>query len=253
MLANFAASLDGVVSLNRPGESGGAEITGSNPHDRLVMGLLRSTADAVVVGAGTQRSVPRHFWTAEHVFPPLAAEFAALRRAHGLFPTPLNVVVSGRGDLDLTLPVFRSGKVDVLVVTTKRGANSLAQQLTPPSVRVAAADGSDRLSARSVLQEICRLRTARVVLVEGGPHLLGDFVAEGALDELFLTLAPQLAGRDPTNPRPGLVAGRLFAPQNPVWPTLEATRRAGDFLFLRYAFRPAGRTSPYRRSSPGPT
>ena len=32
------------------------------------MGLLRSVADAVIVGAGTLRSVPNHLWTAEHIF-----------------------------------------------------------------------------------------------------------------------------------------------------------------------------------------
>src|SRR4051794_871996 len=58
IIGNFVTTLDGVVSLGVPGQSGGGEISGFNQHDRMLMGLLRAVADAVVVGAGTLRSVP---------------------------------------------------------------------------------------------------------------------------------------------------------------------------------------------------
>ena len=74
------------------------------------------------------------------------------------------------------------------------------------------------------------------MLVEAGPRLMGDFFAERLLDELFLTLAPQVAGRDATIERPGLVSGKRFAPEHPVWGTLVGLKRGGDHLFLRYAF-----------------
>ncbi|HLM51535.1 MAG TPA: dihydrofolate reductase family protein, partial [Solirubrobacteraceae bacterium] len=34
----------------------------------------------------------------------------------------------------------------------------------------------------------------RSVLCEGGPTVLGGLIADGVLDELFLTVAPKLAG-----------------------------------------------------------
>ena len=52
-IANFVSTLDGVVSFDLPGQSGGAQISGSNEEDRFIMGLLRASADAVMVGAGT--------------------------------------------------------------------------------------------------------------------------------------------------------------------------------------------------------
>jgi hypothetical protein len=67
---------------------------------------------------------------------------------------------------------------------------------------------------------------------------MGDFFAERQLDELFLTLAPQVAGRDDANARPGLVAGKQFAPEGPVWGTLVGLKRGGSHLFLRYRFAP---------------
>jgi hypothetical protein len=68
---------------------------------------------------------------------------------------------------------------------------------------------------------------------------MGDFFAEQLLDELFLTLAPQIAGRDDAGERPGLVAGTVFAPERPLWGTLVGAKRAASHLFLRYAFESA--------------
>src|SRR4030066_2471911 len=59
VIGKFLTTLDGVASLSAPGMAGGGPISGSNPHDRMVMGLLRSVADAGIVGAGALRSAPR--------------------------------------------------------------------------------------------------------------------------------------------------------------------------------------------------
>ena len=236
VIGNFVTTLDGVVSLNIPGKSGGGEISGFNRHDRMVMGILRAVADAVVVGAGTLRAVPRHLWTAQHIYPPLAAAYGRFRAALGKTTPPLNVVVTGSGDLDLGLPVFRSGEVPVLIVTTARGAGRLAAQPEPAGVEVATVDGERSVSAHAVLAAVRAVRPSDLILVEGGPQLMGDFFGERCLDELFLTVAPQIAGRDASTERPGLVAGQQFAPDNPVWGTLVGVKRAGSHLFLRYAF-----------------
>src|SRR5512139_2658620 len=118
VIGNFVTTMDGVVSLSVPGMSGGGPISGFNPHDRMIMGLLRSVADAVIVGAGTLRSVPNHIWTPEHVSPMLSDSYRQVRAALGKSEQPLNVVVTARGEIDPGLPVFRSGKVKVLVVTS---------------------------------------------------------------------------------------------------------------------------------------
>src|SRR5580700_9495980 len=55
VIENFVETLDGVVSFNLPGQSSGGEISGRNEGDRFIMGLLRASADAVMVGSGTVR------------------------------------------------------------------------------------------------------------------------------------------------------------------------------------------------------
>ena len=75
-VANFVATLDGVVAFDTDESSGGGEISGFFDPDRFVMGLLRAMADVVLVGAGTVRSAPTHEWTARRVHPASAALYA---------------------------------------------------------------------------------------------------------------------------------------------------------------------------------
>ena len=237
VVGNFVSTLDGVVSLAVPGKAGGGGISGFNPHDRMVMGLLRAAADAVVIGAGTLRaSSPDHVWTAEYIYPPLAAAYRELRAALGNPEPSLNVVVTAGGELDLDRRLVRSGEIPSLIVTTAEGARRLGERDLPPSVHVAVGADAAPLSARAVLDAVRRARRCDLVLVEAGPRLMGDFFAERRLDELFLTMAPQVAGRDEAPARPGFVAGKQFAPDHPVWGTLVGLKRAGSHLFCRYSF-----------------
>ncbi len=236
VIGNFVTTLDGVVSLGEPGYSGGGEISGFNQHDQMVMGLLRAISDAVIVGAGTLRSVPHHLWTAEYIYPSLAGAYRQLRINLGKPEPPLNVIVTARGNINLDLPVFQSGKVPVLIVTTPRGLERISASSLPASVQVLAAQNTGPLSAQAILEAVSRVRRSDMILVEGGPQLMGDFFAERHLDELFLTLAPQIAGRDGSFERPGLIAGKRFAPEHPLWGTLIGVKRGGSHLFLRYAF-----------------
>lgn len=236
VVANFVETLDGVVSLGLPGKAGGGEISGFNPHDRLVMGLLRAIADAVVVGAGTFRASAKRRWTAEAAYPPLADAYRSLRTTLGKPDPPLNVVVSASGDLDLDLRLFQSGEVPVLIVTTREGAERLRERVLPPSIQIASEGDRGSLTARAVLAAVRRVRPSERILVEAGPRLMSDFLAEQQLDELFLTLAPQVAGRDGSVDRPGFIAGKRFAPEHSRWATLVGLKRGGSHLFLRYGF-----------------
>ena len=236
VIGNFVSTLDGVVSLSLPGKSGGGPISGEFQQDRMVMGLLRAAADAVVVGAGTVRAVRNHVWAPDYVFPQLADEYAALRAELGKKGPPLNVIVTASGRLDFDKRVFQSGEVPVLIVTTVGGRDEISRRHPPQSVQVAAIDGASSLTPQAILDAVTDVGDDDVILVEGGPQLIGDFFAGRRLDELFLTLAPQIAGRDGSVERPGLVSGRVFAPEDPLWGRLVGVKRGVSHLFLRYAF-----------------
>ena len=236
VFSNFVSTLDGVVSLDEPGYMDPGEISGDNSHDRLVMGLLRAVSDVVIAGASALRSAPGHIWTPEFIYPDLAPAFRDLRSHLGLPAHPLNVILTARGTLDLSLPLFQNGEVPVMVLTSSQGAERLKAQGIPPEIEVVEFLTSGLLNATEILEAVRAVNPARRVLVEGGPTLHARFLGENLLDELFLTLAPQIAGREASNPRPGLVAGRIFAPVEPKWGALVSVKRAGDHLFTRYSF-----------------
>lgn len=243
VVANFVSTLDGVASFALPGQAGGGPISGNDPLDRLIMGLLRACADAIVVGAGTLRAArPDHTWTADYIFPPAAGEYAALRRALGRPPHATAVFVTGSGALDWRAAAFHHPGAPVVVLTTAEGAERLrARGEPPPGVAIAPAAERGPLAGDALIEAVAAATGARLVLTEGGPELLGALVAARRVDELFLTLAPQLAGRAGQLERPGLIAGQAFGPHDAPWAELLSARvggRRGQHLYLRYALAP---------------
>jgi riboflavin biosynthesis pyrimidine reductase len=235
VVANFVSTLDGVVSYNVPDAAGGGEISGFFEPDRFVMGLLRSLADVVLIGAGTLRAAPRHRWIPAHVHRASAPAFAELRTRLGLRDQPLTALVTASGDVDLDHPGLSDPGIPVLIVTSQGGADALARQSVPAHVEIASL-GADEVEASSIVDLLAR-RGARLVLSEGGPHLLGQLLSADLVDELFLTSAPQIAGRSREQSRLALVEGVAYDIAHAPWFNLVDLRRSGDHLFSRYRTR----------------
>jgi len=239
VIANFVSTLDGVASYKIEGESGGSTISGSDPADKFIMGLLRASADAVMVGAGTLHDVSAEsLWTPEYAYPD-AKRLYAEYRVNALHKPeyPLLVIVSGSGQLELERAVFRTPAMWTVVITTSAGRDELRRRgaASPGSVEVHALDSSSgSIAPQAILQLLHSQFGVKRLLHEGGPTLFGQFLAANAIDELFLTLSPQIAGRKDDGPRPSVVQGVEFAPDaSPRFQTLSVKERAA-FLYLRY-------------------
>ena len=191
---NMVTTVDGQVV----GETGLSRAI-SSPADKRVFGVLRALADAVVVGAGTARA---ERYTRLHARP----AHAEARRARGQGPVPLLVLVSRSGRVDLDR-LDEEGTGPVVVHASAAAC---------PSARVQAIrarlgeDGlvlhDDAVEPAAVLADL-QARDCREVLHEGGPHLLSNWVAAGAVDELCRTVSPLLAGPPPEDSPHGLLAG----------------------------------------------
>ena len=237
VFSNFVSTLDGVVSLQVKGHSGGGDISGFSGQDRMVMGLLRAVADAVVVGSGTLAADPEHLWTPQAICPELADDYRRLAKAMAKPRAALNVIVSAAGSVNLRLPVFTSGQVAAMIITTPRGAQRLRAQRVPDAVEIRAIRrNSGEISAAEILRAVSGASNGKRILVEGGPRLLATFYKERLLDEQFLSLAPQLSGREIGDRRMSLVMGKTFAPRDPLWGRLADARQGSRLLFLRYSF-----------------
>lgn len=256
LYGNLVSTIDGITALDD--QTSPAAVADRSTADRFVMGLLRATAEAVLVGASTLRAEPRHRWLPEKVFPPGAADFAQLRAALGLPEQPRLVVVSASGRLDPTLPALAGATV----LTTAEGAellrSAVARAGVRPDLTVKALGNGPVLDGERIVAAM-REEGHRRVLTEGGPHLIGTLLGARLLDELFLTISPLFAGDRFVPGRRGVVEGSRFGVRSGSSEVADGLRRATllgvrrhqSHLFLRYALArhpPAG--SP--PSAPGP-
>ncbi len=141
---------------------------------------------------------------------------------------PEVAVLSGRGSIDPSHPLLASGAV---VLTSDRGAERLAGALPDASAIVALGDDVDIPASRVV--GALRERGHRLILSEAGPHTFGSLLRARAVDELFLTVSPLLAGDAGPDSRLRLVEAADLDPL--VDAGLLSVRRHEQHLFLRYA------------------
>ncbi len=233
--ANFVSTLDGLVSYGIPGLASARSISRGHPGDRLAMGLLRAVADVVVAGSGTLRAEGKVTWTPQQIFPAAADLYREVRLARGLPERTRVAIITASGDVDLSAAVFGSPDVEPFIVTSVAGAERLAAS-GARAVRVRAV-GDVAPTMRDAIDAIVAETGARLILSEAGPGLFGRMLEERVVDELFLTLAPHLAGRSPGRPGIGLVDPVAFEHERAPWAHLISAKRCDDFLLLRYAFR----------------
>ncbi len=225
------SSIDGVVAVEDT-PSSGALISGQSPADRFVMGLLRASADAVLIGAGTLRATPGHLWTAQHAYPELAREWRALRQGLGRAADPRLVVLTASGELDGSHPALQR---DALVLTTASGARRARGRVPSGSeIRVL---GRGRQVPVTRALEVLRSLGYAAVLSEAGAVVMGQMVRERCVDELFLTLSPVLAGRVRGDRNKSIVEGFHLLPKELRGMRLLAVSRQQSQLFLRYSKR----------------
>ena len=239
VIANFVSTLDGVVSYKIEGKSGGSTISGSNLADKFIMGLLRASADAVMVGAGTLHDISaKSLWTPESTYRD-GKRFYAEYRANTLHKpeNPLLAIVSGSGKLELERAVFRTPAMRAVVITTLAGRDELTRRgaAALDYVEVHALDSSGGSIAPQAILELLQSQFGvRTLLHEGGPTLFGQFLAADAVDEFFLTLSPQMAGRERDVTRPALVQGVQFMPDSAPRFQVVSVKEQGAYLYLRY-------------------
>ena len=225
LFANFVSTIDGVVAIPAL-ERSNAMIAGGDPADRFVMGLLRAAADTVLLGCGTVNASPKGRWRADSVFPDAAEAFRAFR------PQPARVAIAtGRGRLNPEHPVLREG---ALVLATERAAGVLEGRL-PEQAELAIVPGETAVDVAAAVRFL-RERGYGRILSEAGPRLFGSLVAEGLVDELFLTVSPLLAGRAPAEDRLAIVEGVALLPEREHRGSLRSARLHGEHRFLRYGF-----------------
>lgn len=103
--------------------------------------------------------------------------------------------MTGSMDLDFSLPLFTEPLVPTLVVTGAGAPSDRIAAARKAGAEVVIAGEGGRVDPARVVRELVGRGLTRQ-LTEGGPRLLGQFVAAGVLDELCLTVSPMLTAGD---------------------------------------------------------
>lgn len=216
LVLNMVTTTDGAAAV------GQRSAPLSNAADRQLFHELRTHVDAIMVGAGTAQAERYRRLVGD----PRRRE---RRLARGLAPDPLAIVVSGRLTLSPELPLLADPHSRVIVITASRAQlPRCAAQLS--YLRPAPGAALDLPAA------LRRLRTehgVRSVLCEGGPALNAALLPAGLVDELFLAIAPVLAGSA------GSLSVAGHAPlAEPLSLVLAGLLESQGQLFARYVLRP---------------
>jgi riboflavin-specific deaminase-like protein len=155
----------------------------SNLADRQLFHELRAHVDAVMVGAGTVR-IERYGRLVRD------AQRRQRRLARGLAAEPLAIVVSRRLSLTPDLPLLADPNSRVLVLT----ASQAELPACPAKITYVRSPPGREMDLAGMLAQVRTEHGVRSVLCEGGPDLNASLLARGLIDELFLSIAPALAG-----------------------------------------------------------
>ena len=175
LVLNFATTLDGRAAI-----SGRSGPIGSDT-DTEILQRLRTRVDAVMIGAGTMRA-ERYGRIVSN------PDLRAYRERTGLAHDPLAVLVSNRMELPWDAGLFTDGGGRVVIFT--------ASEEEPPETAtpVTVVRHPDGVELDRALAWLLTERGIKSVLCEGGPTLHGRLREGGLADELFLTIAPKIAG-----------------------------------------------------------
>ncbi len=196
--ANMVATVDG-AARDSNGRSDGI----SSSDDKDVFKLLRHTADAVIVGAGT--AIAENYGPVPH-----REEWQAWRTDHQRQPQVPVVVVTNSARISPDARVF-SGVPGSALLAVPEAADP-AKVAALAEVAEVLTVGDDVVDVQTLLATLADRGLTRL-LTEGGPSFLASAMDE--LDELCLTTSPQMLGATPGAPRPepDLLGGRTIDPR----------------------------------------
>jgi riboflavin biosynthesis pyrimidine reductase len=216
LLLNMISTADGRATLG--GRSGPL---GERADKELLYGL-RTAVDAVMAGAGTVRA---------ERYGQLIRDDAhrRIRREQGLAEEPLACIVSGQLALDSEIPLLAEAGARVAILTPSSASLPQDCRAQIDYVRSTRDGLLDLPRAMTELRERFGVRT---LLCEGGPHLNAQLLANGLVDELFLTVSPKLAGGDAMSETLRIVSGDELDP--PLELELAGALEHDSYLFLRY-------------------
>lgn len=153
--------------------------------DKLHLLRQRALADAVLVGHSTLRHDNVRLGLPK-------GELRESRIARGQTPSPLRVIVSNEGRIDVSLKIFQSEIAPIVIFSTTRMSAEFQKALREKATLHLSE--TPAVDLRAMLEVLRQTYGVRTVACEGGAALFRSMLELQLVDQLNLTIAPWLFG-----------------------------------------------------------
>ena len=170
VILSAAMTLDGKIAS----KTGDSEL--SSKHDKVRIHKLRSKVDAILVGSNTvKRDNPT----------------LTVRYVKG--KNPIRVILDSKGTISLNSKIVRtSKKIPTILAVSKKATKKNIVKLEKYSIKVIIT-GENRINIKNLLKKLSK-KKIKTILVEGGGNVNWEFIKEGLVDEIIITVSPYLIG-----------------------------------------------------------
>ena len=170
VILSAAMSLDGKIAS----KNGDSKL--SSKQDKVRIHKIRSKVDAILVGSNTvKRDNPK----------------LSVRYVKG--KNPIRIILDSNGTISSNSKIVRtSKKIPTILAVSKKATKKNILKLKKNSIEVIVT-GENRINIKNLLKKLA-IKKIKTILVEGGGTVNWEFIKEGLVDEIIITVSPYLIG-----------------------------------------------------------
>lgn len=187
VILSAAMSLDGKIAS----KNGDSKL--SSKKDQIRVHKLRSKIDAILVGSNT-----------------IKRDNPALTVRYVKGKNPIRIVLDSKGTISSKSKIIKtSKKIPTIIAVSKKAPKKNILNLKKHSIEVIVT-GENHVNIKNLLKKLA-MKKIKTLLVEGGGNVNWEFIKEGLVDEIIVTVSPYLLGG---NKAVSLVEGEGFSKIN---------------------------------------
>jgi 2,5-diamino-6-(ribosylamino)-4(3H)-pyrimidinone 5'-phosphate reductase len=208
VILSAAMTLDGKIATKK----GDSRL--SSKQDKVRIHKLRSKVDAILVGSNTvKRDDP----------------MLTVRYTKG--KNPLRVILDSKAEINLKSQIIKTcKKIPTILAVSKKASKQNISNLKKHSLEIVVV-GENKINIRNLLKALSK-KKIKTLLVEGGGTVNWEFIKQGLVDEMIVTITPYLVGGQKAI---SLVEGEGFSKiQNSKKLKLKKIYKLGNEIVLHY-------------------
>ncbi len=170
VILSAAMTLDGKIAT----KTGDSKL--SSKQDKVRIHKLRSKVDAILVGSNTvKRDNP----------------FLTVRHTKG--KNPLRIILDSKANIDQKSQIIKTcKKIPTIIAVSKKASRENVERLKKYPLEVFES-GNKLVNIKNLLRTLSK-KKIKTLLVEGGGTVNWEFVKQGLVDEIIITITPYIIG-----------------------------------------------------------